>query len=242
MKSKYEFWKNWKRKTKIEEDAIKSIRKAKKILFETIPKKEIVAIYIKGSFVRREMNEKSDVDIVPIVNDNKYLSKIKKLQKERGKEYYPSELLPSSMWEFKNNKKHLKSKGPRGNPDVFLRAIKNHRLIYGKPLDMSEFNLRPVDKRLKGYIGAFEDKFLPLYNQNKFGFQQVIKCVFWLVDLEEMVKGKNPPDSWKKLAKSIKNKNHIIHDTLNYRLKPTKDKKLRERYIIKLEKYLNKLK
>jgi len=239
---KFEFWKDWNRKTKTEEIAIKSIRKAKKILFETIPKKEISAIYVKGSFVRREMNGKSDVDIVPIVIDNKHLSKIKKLQKERGEEYSPSELLPHSISEFKKNKRHLKEKGPKGSPDVFLRHIKNHRLIYGKPIDMSEFKLKKVEDRLGGYISAFENTFLPLYYQNKFGFQQIIKCVFWLVDLEETVKGKNPPHSWKKLAKSIKNKNHIVHDTLRYRLYPTKDEKLREKYISKLKKYLENLK
>ncbi len=239
---KYEFWKDWKRKTKTEENAIKSIKKAEKILFETIPREKIVAVYIKGSFVRREMNEKSDVDIVPVVKDNKYLAKIKELQKKRGKEYAPSELLPHSIWEFKKNKRYLEEKGPKGSPDIFTRSIKNHRLIYGKPLDAKNFIIRDDKERLKDYLKAFEKQFLLLYKKKKFGFQEIIKSVFWLVELEELSKGKNPPHSWKKLAKSIKNKSHIVHETLQHRLNPTKDKKLREKYITKLKKHLKNLK
>jgi len=100
-----EFWRNWKNITKIEERAIKSIKKAKRILFEEISKEKIYSIYVKGSFVRREMNNKSDVDIVPITYDNKTLRKIKKLQEKKGNMYKPSEFLPNSLKEFEQNKK-----------------------------------------------------------------------------------------------------------------------------------------
>ena len=66
-KIEYDFWKKWKRKTTIEKKAIVSIKKSRSLILKSIPKNKIVAIYIKGSFVRREMNKKSDVDIVPIV-------------------------------------------------------------------------------------------------------------------------------------------------------------------------------
>ena len=69
----YEFWKDWKRKNKLEESAIKSIKTARKIILSEIPKEQIVAIYAKGSFVRREMNKKSDVDFVNILKRKKYL-------------------------------------------------------------------------------------------------------------------------------------------------------------------------
>ena len=74
-----EFWKSWKNKSKLEINAIDSIKKAKNLLLANIPKKQITAIYIKGSFVRRELTKNSDVDIVPIVKDSRYLNKILKL-------------------------------------------------------------------------------------------------------------------------------------------------------------------
>jgi hypothetical protein len=114
-------------------------------------------------------------------------------------------------------------------------------LIYGKPLDVSKFSVRSDEQRFNGLIKAFKEIFIPLYNKKKFGFSQIVKQVFWLVDMDERIKGREPPHSWKKLAKSIKNKNHIIHDTLKFRLNPTKDKKERDKFIRKLNKYITKL-
>ena len=66
---KKEFWRDWKRKTQQEIEAINSLKKLKKIILREIPKEKIVAIYVKGSFIRREMNEDSDVDVFIIIDD-----------------------------------------------------------------------------------------------------------------------------------------------------------------------------
>ena len=97
------------------------------------------------------------------------------------------------------------------------------------------------ETHLRRIIFVFRNIFIPGYKEKKFGFSEIAKQVFWLVENEQTYLGKNPPHSWKKLAKTIKDKNHIIHDTLKYRLKPTKDKKERAKFIRKLEKYLSKL-
>jgi predicted nucleotidyltransferase len=73
--SKCEFWKDWKKKTKLEKSAIESLKIAKKIILSEIPKEKIVAIYVKGSFVRREMDEKSDVDTAIILKESKLHNK-----------------------------------------------------------------------------------------------------------------------------------------------------------------------
>ncbi len=61
-KMKQEFYQDWKRKTRLEESAIKSLKEGRKIILNNLPKEQIVAIYAKGSFPRREMNKNSDVD------------------------------------------------------------------------------------------------------------------------------------------------------------------------------------
>ena len=72
-------------------------------------------------------------------------------------------------------------------------------------------------------------------------FDVISKQVFWLVEYEQRWIGKNPPHNWRKLAKSIKDENHIIHDTLRYRLKLTKDKKERAKFIRKLRRYVSEM-
>ncbi|HKL23843.1 MAG TPA: nucleotidyltransferase domain-containing protein, partial [Candidatus Nanoarchaeia archaeon] len=67
-------WKYWKNKTQLEKDAIDSMLKAKDYILKNIPKKEIVSIYVYGSFVRREMTKDSDVDLFVILKSHKYLS------------------------------------------------------------------------------------------------------------------------------------------------------------------------
>src|SRR3989344_3464604 len=153
---KKEFWKNWRKITKLEETAIESIKKARRILLQSVPKDRIMAIYVKGSFVRREMTKKSDVDIVPIVKGLETKKAIQKLDNEKG----------------------------------------------------------------------------------TFGFRELVKQVFWLTDLEEQINGNKTAVSWKELANSIRDKNHIIHDALKFRLHPTKDKIKRGIFIVKLRKHL----
>jgi predicted nucleotidyltransferase len=238
---KKEFWREWKRVSKIEERAIKSVRRAKKILFENIPKDKIVSIYIKGSFVRREMNRKSDVDIVPIVKDNETLRKIVELDKAKRFSYKPAELLPHSLTEFEKDKRAIKRKALKAKPNVFLSDLYNHKLIYGSKLDVSKFKQVDARKRFKDFLKAFDSRFIPAHKEGKFGFSELLKQVFWLVELEMKIKGENPPHPWKKLEKFVKDKRHIVHDTLKLRLNPTKDKRIRKNYLAKLEKYLKSL-
>jgi len=240
---KKEFWRDWKRKTKLEEAAIKSLKIGKKLILQEIPNSKIHSIYVKGSFVRREMNNKSDVDIVVIVNDNKYIKDIKDLyEKTKGKHKPDMGIGAHSLWELKNNKRFGKSKKLRASPYTFIRQIERYKLIFGKKLNPITYSKKVDDKRyLENRIKTFRNLFIPLYGEKKIGFLDLIKQVFWLVESEERAKSRNPPHNWKKLAKSIKNKNHIVQDSLRLRLKPTKDKKIRERYLRKLEKHLDKL-
>ena len=219
------FWKDWQKITKLEETAIESIKKAKKILLQLVPKDRIMAIYVKGSFVRREMVKKSDVDIVLIVKDLKTKKEIQRLDKERGTFYRPSELLPKTVQELKS-------------PNPFIDRLNSYKLIYGKSLKTSEFPFRNKKERLKGLIKAFNNEFLPNYEKGTFGFSELVKQVFWLTDLEEQINGKKVAVSWKELTNSIRFKNHIIHDALKFRLHPTKDKIKRRIFIVKLRKHL----
>ncbi len=236
-----DFYNSWKRKTKLEEMGIKSLKSAKKIILDNIPKKEIVAIYVKGSFVRREMNKKSDVDTVTILKTSKYLPKLKKLEGKYRTKFKPQlQIAGYSLWELKTGKKTKSRKKVSASTSRFVKHLPHHELIYGRLLNIKDLHVGDDKKALKGMVGAFRKYFLPGYKNKKMGFSEIAKQVFWLVENEQKARGKNPPHNWKKLVKSIKDKNHIIHDALRFRLKPTKDKRKRNAFIRKLNRYLGK--
>ncbi|MBS3119024.1 hypothetical protein J4417_05120 [Candidatus Woesearchaeota archaeon] len=238
----YEFWKDWKRKTKLEESAINSLKSAREIILKNIPRDEIVVIYAKGSFVRREMNKESDVDTSTIVKHSKWLKKLKQLHKKYRDEYEPKlEFTGYSLWELKTNKKAKIGKPDRPAPSRTVQHLEHYQVIYGTLLKKEEFYQGDNTKRLQSTINTFRMVFLPRYEKKEFGFSEIIKQVFWLVCDEQRVKGKSPPYHWGELAKSIKNKNHIIHDALRLRKRPTNDKTERAKFIRKLNQYLSEL-
>ncbi len=241
---KQEFWRDWKRKTKLEENAIKTLKASKKLILNKIPKSKINSIYVKGSFIRREMNKKSDVDMVVIINDNKYLKKVEKLAKDYTKSFKPEVgISVMSLWEIEKNKHFYKSNKPKSKPYLFLKKVDKYKLIYGKKIDPKRYPQKEIKDLLQRRVRTFRDTFIPLYHRKKkeIGFSGLIKQVFWLVELDEEFKREKAAHTWKKLNKSIKNKTHIIHLAYKYRLNKPKDKRLRDAFVKKLEKYLDKL-
>lgn len=238
--TKYEFWKDWKRKTKLEEKAIETLKIGRRVILKNIPRQELISIYIKGSLPRRELTKNSDVDIVCILKTKKFLKKLRDLEKRYHKKCpMKLEIRGYTLWQLKTGKQiEYACLTP---PPKFARHIHNFKRIYGQDLARSKFFITEPLKELKGMIKIFKYRFLPFYRKGRFDFSTILKQVFWLTETEERFKGNNPPHSWKKLAKTIKNKNHIIHLALKHRKKKTKDKKLRAAFIRKLERHLDNL-
>ena len=237
-----EFWKDWKKVTKLEKEAINSLKKAKKVILENIPKDEIIAIYVYGSFARREMNKKSDVDTRTIVSSNKALAKLESIRKKYNENFKPRiEFSRYSLWELKTGKLSKKGKKDRPNTSRFLKNLESCKLIYGKPLDVKEFKVRSDEKDFVNLIKTFNTLFLPWYKTKKIGFQVLIKQVFWLTQLELKIKGKKPKHSFKDIAR-LTPKGHIVRETFKLRKTKTKDEKVRERFVKRLKQHIKKLK
>lgn len=238
---KKDFWENWKKKTEIEKRAIKSIKKARAFIIKSIPKKALVAIYIKGSFARREMKEESDVDIVPIVSANKFEGKVFEVN---SPEIYPVVVVPLSLSEFKKNKLFTKSSiSPdlRAEPDIFLKKIKEYKLIYGRPINSKGFPIRKDKSIFKNEIHKIKKGYIPSYIKGKIPFSPLLKEVFWLTELEQEMKGVKVKHSIQEIAQSVKDKNHIVHDAFKLRLHPKKDSTRRKAFIRKLKIHLKNL-
>jgi predicted nucleotidyltransferase len=241
------FYDKWKNKSELEKEDTKSILAAKGILLKDIPKEDIIAIYVKGSFIRREMNKKSDVDTLTILKYSKHLKTLEKLKNKYRKSYEPNlEFAGYSLWELKTNKKSKFGKQDRAAPSRAVQHLEHYGLIYGKSIKKEDFFQGSDEKRFFSMVKTFRSLFLPNYEKGKIGFSDIIKQVFWLVENEQKFLGKNPPHSWRGLNNSIKERNHIIHDTMYLRENSTKDRKIRDKYLLKLDNYLkrweNKLK
>ncbi len=175
------------------------------------------------------MNKKSDVDIVPILRDNRTLKKLQSVRNENKEMLRPAELLPISLTELKHNK-NAKHRGPlRGRPDTFLRDLEHYELIYGKKLSKSDYPSRNSDKMFSDEIKTLIYQTIPLHKKGKYGFLQLIKQVFWICFHEQKKLGKSLPRTWKGLNKFVDDKNHksIKQVTLECILQKTKEKEER---------------
>lgn len=236
---KYNFWTDWKNKTEIEKKAINSVEKARGLVIKSIPKDKLVAIYIKGSFARREMKKGSDVDMVPIVAENKYQGVVFVVNSSKIK---PTIVVPLSLWEFEHNKLWTKSnRRPdlRAKPDRLLKKLKECKLIYGKPLNPKNYPIRDDKTVLKDEIKVIKRGYIPFYEKGEIKFDPLLKEVFWLVELEQKCLGKKVKHSFKGIAKSVNDIDHIIHYAFDLRKNTSKNKE--NKFLLKLKGHLAEL-
>ena len=238
----YDFWKDWKNKTKIENKAIVAVEKARTLIINVIPKSALVAIYIKGSFARREMKEGSDVDVVPIVTENKYEDAVFSVN---SSEIEPAVVVPLSLWELEHNELYSGSDhlpDLRAKPDRFLKKLSDCKLIYGKPLDPSNFFIREDKHALEEEIKRVQEGYIPAYKSGRIDFSSLLKEVFWLVELEQNFKGKKVEHSFEGILMAVGDKNHIVHEAFKFRTGEYKSDKEKKAFIFKLKNYLSDLK
>ena len=174
-----EFWKDWKRITRLEETAIESLKQGRKIILDNFPKNRIYAIYVKGSFPRRELNKNSDVDLVSILVFTKDLLKMKRLDERYNRSLHPNVGFGAySLWELRNGKRSTMAglKKERTGTSRVLKHFENYRLIYGKHLETSDFPRRSHRHDVESMISIFHDLFIPLFQK-----KEQSECHLWLM-------------------------------------------------------------
>lgn len=237
----YNFWNNWGNKTPIEKKAISKIKIARKLIIQAVPKEELVAIYVKGSFVRREMRKGSDIDIVPVVTKNSLEGAIFEIN---SRIIAPAIVVPLSLEEFKANKLFTKSGFTldlRAEPDLFLKKLNNYELIYGKTLNPNDFPIRTDKQVVRNEIKKIREGYIKAYKLEK-SSSPPIKELFWLVEYVQLSKGNKVKHSFKGIANSVKDSNHIIHEAYRLRLKEKRlTNKDKAQFIKHLKEYLNSI-
>lgn len=233
------FYKKWKNKTDLEKKYIFALDKALKWLQEQPFKKEIISIYVKGSFVYREINEQSDIDLVPIMKDEKSLNLVREIRNQHKEELKPVDILPLAIQELRNDEYFKKPlPGTKGPPHHFTMLLSENRLIYGKPLNIKGFKIKTDKQVYESLKKIIRDKQIEMYEKGELGFRQLGKQFMHLVWWEERLKGKKINSSWEAMRKACSN-NDLLQKTIEYRYHPTKDTVLRKNYIKQLKLYLN---
>jgi predicted nucleotidyltransferase len=235
----YKFWNNWKRKTQQEKRYIKSLEKALNWLKNQSFAKDIIAVYVKGSFVDRELMKKSDIDIVPVMKDKKSSELVRKLRNPKKLMLAPAEILPIAIQELKMNKRYKKPalNKPQGKPDQFTILLPYYKLVYGKHLDTKGWKRRADAKIYSDLNKAIKGIFIPLYEKEELGFNQVIKQVKNLVWWEERLKGRRISLGWKAIKKACPN-NKLLQKAVYWRFHPAKNEKTKEKYLKEIFEYL----
>ena len=145
-------------------------------------------------------------------------------------------ILPISMQELKANKRYKKNERG-GRPDYFAVLLPYHKLVYGKAISQKDCKIRTDMEIYSSLKKSIINLFLPLYYKKQYGFSQLAKKFSHLVYWEERVKGNKLLPTWNALKKECK-KNFLLQKTIYFRIHPTKNKEVREKYIKDLGEYL----
>jgi predicted nucleotidyltransferase len=232
-----DFWNTWNNVLEIEKSAIASTKIAKEMVIKSVTKDVLVAIYIKGSFTRREMNENSDVDMVPIVTKSEFESEVFEVNNLKIE---PVMVVPLSIEEFKSNQLATKSDQSvdlRARPDRFLRMIDEYKLIYGKPLNPNDYPIRTDQEVLKDEIEIIKSGYIPLFLKGEIDFAPLLKEFFWMTEMELSSIGIKVPHTFVGIANGA-NKDHLIQEALKLRQQRLLNKTDEIQFVSKLQNWL----
>lgn len=236
------FLNTWNNLTSLEIEGIEVLKKGMKIIFEEIPLNDIICIYLKGSFLRREMTPKSDVDVVVIVKNKSSLVKLNQLQNDLGNsEELNFGFSGYTINELRTGQLLKDVQSSRSGTPRFTRMIPTYQLLYGEKLNLKTLYQKTEIELFKSLLKAFENIFLPNYKENKIDFDMLLKQSLWLFELEVAVRNKNYKFiNWENLTEYL-NENHLINETLKLRNSEKRDKGTKESFVSKLKSYLKYL-
>lgn len=235
------FWEKWNKKSEREVEAINSLKEAIELVKDRISEEEIVSIYVKGSFIRREMVEGSDVDVLVVLKSEKSFGKLLILGEEFKERFRPPiQLSKYLIDELRSGKRIVDREGDKASPRRVARHLEFYKRVYGQDLGEKKLDAQNDREGLEGMVTAFRDVFLPKYRKEEFGFSRIVKQTLWLVWNAQRFKGRDTPYSWNEVTSAVED-NHIAHKALKYREEGLPEEKKRKEYIEELELYLSEV-
>lgn len=215
-----------------------SIAKAKELIIKSIPKEELVSIYVKGSYVQDELKSDSDVDFVVVLKTEEYLPFVYTLTNDPSNpKEMPFSILAYTMGELLTGVRASNRPQNVTASSVFVKQIDQMLLIYGTKPEGKLFTRTDL-KDMTAFLPLFKNTFMSTTGELKITFSELLKLTLWLVYRELRLLGFVPEYSWQKFADLIEDKNHIVHETLKLRRQEAVTDEEKANFVKKLLVYL----
>lgn len=229
----------------------KVLEKIKNIMIEQAGE-DIVSLYVMGSFMTKDVEKTSDIDIIAIMKDDFDFRKeisINSLLNRKLKTKYQVSLGTMSIKEFYRGRRKGSLTKHTGLP-IFLNFLKHAKLIHGKRLAPDKFPVKPASLKMQmnyhcNLILTYGKHFRKI---DKIGvdwtFRDFIKTSFYIADLELQITRKTKPKPrYADIVNAFKAKKyHIIHETMRLRKKKFITSKEKQEWISKAEDYAKEMK
>jgi hypothetical protein len=169
----------------------------------------VYSVYLKGSYLMKEMLPKSDIDLVVIFKENSRAA----FDKIKGHEVVgPVSISGFSLEELRTGERYGLAQGPK----TFMHFVKHYKLIQGNSVLGKGFPIKTPKEVYEDHKGFLIQEFIPNL-EKKYSMTTLSKQVLWLSFNELTMQGKNPPYSYKKIN-DLLDLNHIGKRAYNIRL------------------------
>ena len=212
---------------------------------------KLVSLYVIGSFLSKEMTESSDIDLVGVMEssfDFRKEGRINKVLNGSVGSRHRIDLGTMSYEEFFGGPqqgslmKHVEL-------PIFLNFLKRAGLIYGRRINFDKLPIKPASPReeLRYHVKVFDQYKGKFRKKDRlapdFAFRDFIKIIFYISNLElQLTRCLTPRRSYSGIVKAFaRNKTHIVHYSLQLRLKRTISKKEKESWLNLAERYVGKM-
>ncbi len=152
----------------------------------------LFAVYLKGTYLMKEMHSKSDIDLVVIFKESARSA----FNKIRGHEVFGNVSISGYSLEELRSGQSITSEM---NPKTFMNNAKHFKLIKGNSVLNKGFPEKSDKEVYEDHKEYLKNTFLPKYLDKKHSLSDLCKQVLWLSFNELKVKGLNPKYSYKSI-------------------------------------------
>jgi predicted nucleotidyltransferase len=204
------------------------LEKIKNVIVEST-NNDLISLYVIGSFLRKEMEEYSDIDLVGIMKPTFDFEKRKHINwvlNKRVRSKHRIDMGTVSYDEFFGGERKGSMTEYITVP-VFIKFLKKAKLVYGKKIKFDRLPIKPAtDKEeLKYHIEVF-DEYKDMFRKGHrfsadYTFRDFIKIMFYIANLElRILKKSKSRDSYVEVDNAFRNDNdHIVHYSMLLRRK-----------------------
>ena len=214
------FWSAWKNRSPLEEKFIAALESQYQEIEPLIPKEKIVAIYVGGSFVRREITSQSDIDVYVIVKETSELEDMiaRTIAFNKQTRKVPITVHVYAFKELEDGKFNPGSpygwqSGRAAPPNYLLAQLPTFEVIYGQHLELIIPSIRD-EEALKGQITLMRNILKQNWETGEVKrLRFICKNVFYVVYYEGRIQSEEKlPFSRNVLLQKFENENeHILN-------------------------------